>query len=90
MEVRKITPEEMTQVVKLHQYAYGFWTDQDVRNEEHNYMIPENILGLFEDDILLSVLTIMRTQQSVRGILKGMGGISMVGTYPEARMKGYV
>ena len=32
----------------------------------------------------------MRTQQSVRGVLKGMGGISMVCTFPEARMKGYV
>ncbi len=90
MEIRKITKEDMTQVVKLHQYAYGFWTDQDVRDEDYNFMIPENIIGLFENDTLLSVLTIMKTQQSVRGVLKGMGGISMVGTYPEARMKGYV
>ena len=89
MEIRKITKDDMTQVVKLHQYAYGDWTDQDVRDEDHNYMIPENIIGLFENDTLLSVVTIMRTQQSIRGVLKGMGGISMVGTYPEARMKGY-
>jgi predicted acetyltransferase len=89
MEIRKITKDDMTQVVKLHQYAYGFWTDQDVHDEDHNYMIPENIIGLFEDDTLQSVVTIMRTQQSIRGVLKGMGGISMVGTYPEGRMKGY-
>ncbi|MFX1509979.1 MAG: enhanced intracellular survival protein Eis [Promethearchaeota archaeon] len=90
MEIRKLTKEDMTQVVKLHQYAYGFWTDQDVRDEDYTHMIPENILGLFEGDTLLTVLTIMRTQQSIRGVLKSMGGISMVGTYPEARMKGYV
>jgi predicted acetyltransferase len=90
MEIRKLTKEDMNQVVKLHQYAYGFWTDQDIRDEEFSYMIPENIIGLFEGDTLLTVLTIMRTQQSIRGVLKGMGGISMVGTYPEARMKGYV
>ncbi len=90
MEIRKITKEDLTQVVKLHQYAYGFWTDQEVRDEDYNYMIPENIIGLFENDTLLSVLTIMPTKQSIRGVLKGMGGISMVGTYPEARMKGYV
>ncbi|MFW9832200.1 MAG: GNAT family N-acetyltransferase, partial [Candidatus Thorarchaeota archaeon] len=36
------------------------------------------------------VLTIIKVKQSVRGVLKGMGGISMVGTYPEARMRGYV
>lgn len=90
MEIRKLTKEDLTQAVKLHQYAYGFWTDQDVRDEDYNHMIPENIIGLFEEDTLLTVLTIMRTKQSIRGVLKGMGGISMVGTYPEARMKGYV
>ncbi len=90
MEIRKLTKKDMTQVIKLHQYAYGFWTDQEVRDEDHEYIIPENVIGLYENDKLLSVLTIMRTQQSIRGVLKGMGGISMVGTYPEARMKGYV
>jgi len=90
MEIRKLTKEDMIKVVKLHQYSYGFWTDQDVRDEDHNFMIPENSIGLFENDNLVSVATIMRTQQSIRGILKGMGGISMVCTYPENRMKGYV
>jgi len=89
MEIRKLTKDEMPKVVKLHQYAYGFWTDQEVRDEEHDFMIPENIIGVFDKKALLSVLTIMKTKQSIRGVLKWMGGISMVGTYPEARMKGY-
>ncbi|MFX1319081.1 MAG: enhanced intracellular survival protein Eis [Promethearchaeota archaeon] len=90
MEIRKLTKEDMINVIKLHQYSYGFWTDQDVRDEDHNFMIPENSIGLFENDTLVSVATIMRTQQSIRGILKGMGGLSMICTNPENRMKGYV
>lgn len=90
MEIRKITKDDMVKVVKLHQYAYGFWTDQEVRDEDHDFMIPENLIGLFEKDELVTVLTIMKVHQSIRGVLKGMGGISMVCSYPEARMKGYV
>jgi predicted acetyltransferase len=89
MEIRKLTKDEMPKVIKLHQYAYGFWTDQEVRDEEHDFMISENIFGVFDKKELLSVLTIMKTKQSIRGVLKWMGGISMVGTYPEARLKGY-
>jgi predicted acetyltransferase len=90
MEVRNLTKEDLNQVIKLHQYAYGFWTDKEVTEADFAHIIPEDTLGLFEKGELVSVLTIMKTQQSVRGVLKGMGGISMVGTFPEARMKGYV
>jgi predicted acetyltransferase len=90
MEIRNLTKEDMTQVVKLHQYAYGFWTDKDVSEQDYDYMIPEDIIGLFDNDELVSVLTIMKVKQAIRGVLKGMGGISMVGTYPEARKKGYI
>jgi predicted acetyltransferase len=90
MEIRKLAKEDLAQVVKLHQYSYGFWTDQEVHDEDHAHMIPENSIGLFENGHLRSVLTIMKTQQSIRGVLKGMGGVSMVCTYPEVRMKGYI
>ncbi|MFX1541079.1 MAG: GNAT family N-acetyltransferase, partial [Promethearchaeota archaeon] len=90
METRNLTKGDMTKVVKLHQYAYGFWTDKDISEQDYEYMIPENIIGLFDNDELMSVLTIMKVKQAIRGVLKGMGGISMVGTYPEARMKGYI
>jgi predicted acetyltransferase len=89
MEIRKLTKKEMPKVLKLHQYAYGFWSDQAVREEDLDFIIPENTIGVFDKKDLLSVLTIMKTKQSIRGVLKWMGGISMVGTYPEARMKGY-
>ncbi len=90
MEIRNLKKSDMTKVVKLHQYAYGFWTDKDVSEQDYEYMVPEDIIGLFDNDELMSVLTIMKVKQAIRGVLKGMGGISMVGTYPEARMKGYI
>ncbi|MFX1491096.1 MAG: enhanced intracellular survival protein Eis [Promethearchaeota archaeon] len=90
MEIRNLTKGDMTKVIKLHQYAYGFWTDKDITEQDYEDMIPENIIGLFDNDELMSVLTIMKVKQAIRGVLKGMWGISMVGTYPEARMKGYI
>jgi predicted acetyltransferase len=90
MELRPLTTKDMTQVIKLHQYAYGFWSDQEVQESDFQHIIPENSFGAFEDGKLQSVLTIMKVQQSIRGILKPMGGLSMVCTLPEARLKGYI
>jgi predicted acetyltransferase len=53
-------------------------------------MVPDETLGVFEKGQLLSALSVLNLQQSIRGVLKGMGGISMVGSYPEARHRGYV
>ena len=90
MEIRPLTRKDMPQVIKIHQYAYGFWSDQEAQESEYNHIIPENTLGAFVDGQLRSVLTIMKVQQSIRGVLKPLGGISMVGSYPEVRMQGFV
>lgn len=90
MEIRKITKEEFRSAEKLHQYAYGYWSDQEIKDEDLEFLASHNPFGLFEDGKLKSILTLLKVQQSIRGVMKGMGGISMVGTYPEARAKGYV
>jgi predicted acetyltransferase len=90
VEIRKITKQELATVEQLHQYAYGYWSDQERRPDDLEFMLPDETLGLFEKGQLQSTLSLLNLQQSVRGVLKGMGGISMVGTYPEARHKGYV
>jgi predicted acetyltransferase len=90
MEIRKITKQELVTLAQLHQYAYGYWSDQEARPEDLEFMDPDETLGLFENGELQSSLSVLNLQQSIRGVLKGMGGISMVGSYPEARHKGYV
>ena len=90
MEIRKITKQELATIEQLHQYAYGYWSDQELRPEDLEFMLPDETFGLFEKGQLQSSLSLLNLQQSVRGVLKGMGGISMVGSYPEARRKGYV
>ena len=90
MEIRPLTRKDMPQVIKIHQYAYGFWSDQEAQESEYNHIIPENTLGAFIDGQLRSVLTIMKVQQSIRGILKPLGGLSMVGSFPEIRTQGFI
>lgn len=90
MEIRKITKQELATTEQLRQYAYGYWSDQELRPEDLEFMLPDETLGLFEKGQLQSSLSLLNLQQSIRGVLKGMGGISMVGTYPEARHRGYV
>ncbi|MDO8056783.1 MAG: GNAT family N-acetyltransferase, partial [Candidatus Hermodarchaeota archaeon] len=90
MEIRPLTRKDLPQVIKIHQYAYGFWSDQEVEESEYNHIIPENSLGAFVDGQLESALTILKVQQSVRGVLKSLGGISMVASFPEVRTQGFV
>lgn len=90
MQIRPLTTDDMPQVIKLHQYAYGYWTDQAVQEEEYHHLIPEDSWGVFDNGKLQSVLTIMKARQAIRGVLKPMGGLHMVGSYPEVRMKGYI
>lgn len=89
MEIRKITEKERPAVLRLHQYAYGFWSDQETPEAELDWMFTNEILGLFDQGQLKSTLILLRLEQAIRGVLKGLGGISMVGTYPEARYLGY-
>jgi predicted acetyltransferase len=90
VQIRKITKQELATLEQLHQYAYGYWSDQELKPEDLEFMVPDETLGLFEKGQLQSSLSLLNLQQSIRGVLKGMGGISMVGSYPEARHRGYV
>ncbi|MFX1474617.1 MAG: enhanced intracellular survival protein Eis [Promethearchaeota archaeon] len=90
MEIRTITKEERPLVQRLHQYAYGFWSDQDPPEAELDFMIPDETYGVFEKGQLVTTTSVLNLHQWIRGVRKGMGGISMVASYPEARRKGYV
>ncbi len=90
MEIRKITNKERGPLMDLYRYAYTFWTDQPIKDEELDEIVTVETLGLFANGRLVSSLRVHDFQQSIRGVLKDCGGIAGVATYPEARTKGYV
>ncbi len=90
MEIRRIADGERRALMDLYRYAYTFWTDQEVKEEELDEIVAEEALGVFVGGRLVSSTRVHDFQQSVRGVLKDCGGIAGVATYPEARTKGYV
>ncbi len=90
MKIRIITDKERRALMDLYRYAYTFWSDQEIKEEELDEIIAEETLGLFVGGRLVSSTRVHDFQQSVRGVLKDCGGIAGVATYPEARTKGYV
>lgn len=90
MEIRKITPDEVVEVLKGSRYAYESWSDAEVKPSALETINPNEVLAVFEDGKMASSLRNYSFKQSVRGIIKGMGGIGGVWTYPEYRNRGYV
>lgn len=90
MEIRKISMKERRALLELWHYAYTEWTDREIKDEQLEDIIVEEIYGLFENGSLLSSVRIHNFEQSVRGVIKECGGVAGVATYPEARRKGYV
>jgi len=89
LEIRKITDGELEETAWLHRYAFGGWSDEK-KEDWIAWLKAEDTVGLFDGGKLVSTVVITPFQQSVRGVLKGMGGIAAVASYPEARRKGYV
>lgn len=89
MEIRKITEAERRAVSGLHRYAFGGWADE-VPEDLGSWTPPDDTFGVFDEGKLISALTVVRFQQSVRGVLKGMGGIAGVASYPESRRQGHI
>jgi len=90
LEIRKITENERCAVNRLHNYVYGQWADGQVKPEDLSYILPNEAYGVFKNGKLVSTFNVLALQQSIRGVLKRMGGIAMVGTYPEDRYQGYI
>jgi predicted acetyltransferase len=89
MEIRKITEAERRTVAGLYRYAFGGWTDE-VPEDSAGWTPPDVTFGLFDEGKLISALTVVRFQQSVRSVLKGMGGIAGVASHPEGRRQGRI
>lgn len=90
MKIRKIDKNERLEILKGDLYAYSRWTNQDLPRSHLTAINPDDVLAVELDGKLVAALQCFRFQQSVRGLLKSMGGIGGVWTYPEYRNRGCV
>ena len=90
MKIRKIDKNDRLEILKGDLYAYSRWTNQDLPRSQLTAINPEDVLVAEIDGKIAAALQCFRWQQSVRGILKPMGGIGGVWTYPEYRNQGCV
>ncbi len=90
MEIRKIKPEECAELLRGFDYAFYEWTGRAIALDEANVVNTNDVLAVFVNGKLVSALLNYKFQQSIRGVVKGMGGIGGVWTYPEHRAQGFV
>lgn len=90
MEIRKIKPDECTELLRGFDYAFAEWTGRAIAPGETNAINTNDVLAVFVNGKLASALLNYKFQQSIRGVVKGMGGIGGVWTYPEYRSQGFV
>ncbi len=89
-EIRTITDAERADFCALRRYSFQNWSADPPAEREMDWVVPEDTLGFFLDGRLVASTIVHRFQQSVRGVIKPMGGIAAVASYPEHRGKGHV
>ncbi|MGD8717532.1 MAG: GNAT family N-acetyltransferase [Candidatus Zixiibacteriota bacterium] len=89
MQIRKINDDERAEFVRISRYAFGDWSDEEVKEAELEWADPRFIIGVFEDGRMAAALKCFTADQSVRGVVKRMGGVSCVVTTPPYRNRGF-
>jgi len=90
MEIRKILKSERDQFVNLEFSSFGEKIPAELDEKYLGLADPACTFGAFVDGKIVAGLRILPLQQSLRGVLKNMGGIACVATYPEYRGQGIV
>lgn len=90
MEIRKLAPEERSELLRGFDYAFFEWTGRAIAEDDVEGINSHDVIGIFVDGRLASALISYKFQQPIRGAVKGMGGIGGVWTYPEYRARGFV
>jgi predicted acetyltransferase len=88
-EIRNIREAERGEYSTMRRYAFRDWTAEPPSEQELAGVAPEDSLGLFLDGKLAAGVMAHRFLQSVRGVIKRMGGVAAVASYPENRGRGY-
>ncbi len=89
-EIRTITQAERAEFCALRRYAFRTWTADPPTEAEIEWVVPDDALGFFLQGRMVGGMIVHRFRQSVRGVIKPMGGVAAVASYPEFRGRGHV
>ncbi|MCD4655264.1 GNAT family N-acetyltransferase [bacterium] len=90
MEIRKISKAEREQFIDLEFMSFGEKLPKKIDEELLQFADPAYTFGAFDNGEIMAGLRNLPLLQSVRGVLKKMGGVACVATYPEYRGQGIV
>jgi predicted acetyltransferase len=90
IEFRKIKKNELQEALLLDKYAFGSWSDEDPKPEETDWMNPDEVMIAIVDGKMAAKVSNLTFNQVIRHVVKPMGGISSVASYPEYRRRGLI
>lgn len=91
MEIRKITLDEKVEFETLLKYCFaGGSNDDPITELDVSLIALDEAFAVFINGTIVSTLRNISFKQSIRGVLKDMGGIMAVATAPEYRRQGHV
>ena len=89
MDLRQATTDDIEGILSLEAYCYGMGVNVPPILRERFELIYDEYYIVEDDGKVLASARLIPYQQNIRGILKPMGGISMVSSNPETRRHGY-
>jgi len=89
-EIRRITPAEVDDAIKLSEYCFVYRLEGDRRVERARFMENHTIFGAFTRGQMIAKTHIIPLSVVVDAKEYSMGGIASVATYPEHRRNGVV
>ena len=90
IEIRKITRDERQAFARVTQYAFAQWTDEPPGEDRYGDLNLDESFAGFVNGELVATLKSVTFQQSVRGVLKPMGGLAAIASQPLHRRQGLV
>ena len=90
IEIRHLKPDELEASRWLSKYAFGQWTDEEMKEDDYNWINPDHTLAAFVDGKMAAKVVTHPFRQMVRGVVKPMGGVAGVASYPEYRRQGLI
>ena len=90
IEIRHLKPDELEASRWLGKYAFGMWTDDEMKPEDYEWVNPNHTLAAFVDGQLAAKVVTQPFEQVIRGVVKPMGGVAGVASYPEFRRRGLI
>jgi predicted acetyltransferase len=89
LQIRRAESEDIEKILELELYCYGMGTEVPPIIRERFDLIYDEYFVVEDDGKILASARLIPYEQNIRGILKPMGGISMVSSNPETRRRGY-